>query len=110
MSNAFPYPTAASGSHRPEREHFCLTPPKICGSIPHNDGQLCSLEIIDSGKSKSWSVGQTHFVTGGQHVCLGLREYIRKFPSANYLQILTVASEICTRHGHVVNLQRPLIR
>jgi len=28
-------------------------------------GQLRSLEIIDSGKSKSWSVGQAHFVDRG---------------------------------------------
>src|SRR5713226_8465554 len=110
LRNAFPYPTAINGSYRSEREHFCLAPPKICWSIPRNDGQLRSLEIIDSGKSKSWGIGQTHFVAGGQHVRLSFRRHICKFPRSKYLQILAVDSQICARYGHVAYWQHAIIR
>src|ERR1700728_3128836 len=86
--NTFPYPAAAGSSLCLEREHFCLAPPYASRAIPYNDGQLCSLEVIDSSNSKSGSIGQTHSVTGRQHVRLRLRRYICELPRGNYLQIL----------------------
>ena len=110
LGNALPNPTATEGSYRSEREYLSLAPPNSCWPIAHNYGQLCPLEIIDSRESKSWSVGQTHFVTSGQHVRLSLWRQIRKFPRANYLQVISVYFEIRARHSHVVYWQDALIR